>query len=486
MLFLRGQRDESALGNATSATSGTSGLILNEVLANEPGSATSGEMIEIVNTTSQAINLAGYTLSDAVQIRHTYASTMLCGGCAMAVFGGAASLPAGLTNAVASSTGTLSLGNGGDTVTLRDGSGATLDTVTYTAAFASVDGVSFNRTTDGTASPTWSLHTALSSLHSSPGKRVDGSDFLPIIVDAGSPDSGSSDAGPFSDGSPGTDSGPSSDSGPGTDSGPASDGGSSETGAIRIMAGNLTSGNLQSYDPGDGIHIFQALKPDIAMIQEFNYGADDDASIRTFIDTAFGTSYNYVRQSGVQIPNGVVTHYPILASGVWTDPEVANRAFTWARIDIPGPHDIWAVSVHLLTSNGTSRMAQANALVGYLQSNVPAGDYVTVGGDFNSSDPNLISIFSPFIDPTAAFPDDQNGNVATNQERKNHYDWVLVSQALESFQTQTQVGSVVRPHGLVFDTRVFTPLSDAPPALVTDSAASNMQHMGVIKDFFIH
>jgi hypothetical protein len=36
------------------------------------------------------------------------------------------------------------------------------------------------------------------------------------------------------------------------------------------MAANLSSGNNQSYDPGEGARIFQGLKPDIVMIQELN------------------------------------------------------------------------------------------------------------------------------------------------------------------------------------------------------------------------
>ena len=40
---------------------------------------------------------------------------------------------------------------------------------------------------------------------------------------------------------------------------------------IRIVAGNITSGNGQNYNEGHGIRIFQGLKPDIILIQEFNY-----------------------------------------------------------------------------------------------------------------------------------------------------------------------------------------------------------------------
>ena len=42
---------------------------------------------------------------------------------------------------------------------------------------------------------------------------------------------------------------------------------------------------------------------------------------------------------------------PILDSGSWDDTLSPNRDFAWARIDVPGPHDLWAVSLHLLTSS---------------------------------------------------------------------------------------------------------------------------------------
>ncbi len=465
-------KDPSTADQATSVAAvtapGGAALLVNEVLANEPGAATSGEMIELVNTSAVAIDLTGFTISDGVTVRHTFGATTLGAGRALAIFGGAAGVPAGLTNAVASSTGSLSLGNGGDTVTLRDAGGVVVDAVTYDATLASSDGVSFNRNVDGSPAATaWALHTTLAAALASPGKRTDGADFTPQSPppDAGAPDS-AGDSAP--------------DSAP-PDAGPNA----GDTGPLRIVAGNLSTGTQQSYDPGEGIRILQALKPDVALLQELNYGAGDDASVRAFVDAAFGTSYQYVREPGVQIPNGVVSRYPILSAGVWDDPQVTNRDFTWARIDIPGARDLWAVSVHLLTSNAAARGAEATALVGYLQSNVPAGDYVAIGGDLNTGDPALLGILAAVVDVNASVPDDQFGNVNTNASRGKHYDWVLVNAGLEAYQRPTRVGSVERPNGLVFDTRSFSPITDAPPARATDSAGVAMQHMAIVKDFFV-
>ena len=47
------------------------------------------------------------------------------------------------------------------------------------------------------------------------------------------------------------------------------------------------------------------------------------------------------------------------------------------------------------------------------------------------------------------------------------------------------IGANAFTNGLVFDSRVYSPLSAVPPVLATDSGATGMQHMGVLKDFMI-
>jgi hypothetical protein len=153
-------------------------VILNEILANEPGSSTDGEFVELVNAGGTSISIAGWTISDGTGVRHTFASgTTLSPGKAIVVFGGSAGIPAGLTNAVASSTGLLSLANGGDSVILRDASGVTKTSYTYSSSLASQDGVSMNRSPDVSPSGAFVLHNTLSSLSSSPGRRATGTSF---------------------------------------------------------------------------------------------------------------------------------------------------------------------------------------------------------------------------------------------------------------------------------------------------------------------
>jgi Lamin Tail Domain len=150
-------------------------VIINEIRANEPGSNTAGEFIEVVNVGGTAANIGGWTLSDGTSVRHTFATgTTLNPGKATVVFGGASAIPGGLTNAVAASTGNLSLNNGGATVTLRNNSGATIQTFTYSSTLAGADGVSMNRNPDGTATGAFVLHTSISSAQSSPGVRASG------------------------------------------------------------------------------------------------------------------------------------------------------------------------------------------------------------------------------------------------------------------------------------------------------------------------
>ncbi len=122
---------------------------------------------------------------------------------------------------------------------------------------------------------------------------------------------------------------------------------SSDAGAtvrVRVVTANITSDNYQAYE-APGIRIFQGLAPDIVMIQEFNYR---HGTLRDLVDTAFGPNFCFFRepQSG-GIPNGVVSRYPITGHGQWQDVNVPDRDFAWTRIDVPGPVDLWAVSVHL-------------------------------------------------------------------------------------------------------------------------------------------
>ena len=160
----------------TTGGGGPANVILNEVLANEPGSSTAGEAVEIVNIGGTSINIGGWTLSDGASVRHTFAAgTTLQPGKAITVFGGSSAIPGGIV-AVAASTGGLSLANGGDSVTLKNGS-TTIQSMSYTSGQASSDGVSINRSPDLSATGTWVQHNTISSLTRSPGQRANGTAY---------------------------------------------------------------------------------------------------------------------------------------------------------------------------------------------------------------------------------------------------------------------------------------------------------------------
>jgi Lamin Tail Domain len=152
----------------------TAQVIINEIRANEPGSNTVGEFVELVNIGVTAANIGGWTISDGLSVRHAFAAgTTLNPGKAIVVFGGASAIPGGLSNALAASSGGLSLNNGSDTVTLRDSGGTSKNSFAYTSALSGADGVSMNRNPDGTAGG-FVLHTNISLAQSSPGVRASG------------------------------------------------------------------------------------------------------------------------------------------------------------------------------------------------------------------------------------------------------------------------------------------------------------------------
>ena len=259
---------------------------------------------------------------------------------------------------------------------------------------------------------------------------------------------------------------------------------------IRVMAANIT-GNSQTYE-SFAVRVFQGLRPDVVAIQEFNYLGNTPADFRALVDAAFGRDFVYFREAGpgYSIPNGIISRWPIVESGSWEDIDtgVNDRGFAWARLELPGSNDLFVVSVHLKASSGGSnaarRAAQAGQLKGLIQSNFPANAWVVVAGDCNINAPDeaALATFKSFLtdDP---IPTDApiGGDADTNNSRAERYDYVFPNPNLNSNQVATIVGSRSFPNGLVFDSRVFTPLIEVAPVLAGDSGMA--QHMAVVKDF---
>ena len=155
-------------------------LLVNEVLADPPAgydaggdgvaSVTADEFVELVNVGAAALDLGGATLSDAVAVRGTFAAgTTLAPGGVLVVFGGGTPMLSGCATAVFSP---LQLNNGGDTITIRDASGAVLAEMTYDAAGGQDQ--SLVRASDGDGGAAFVLHGSLAATPASPGRRTSG------------------------------------------------------------------------------------------------------------------------------------------------------------------------------------------------------------------------------------------------------------------------------------------------------------------------
>ncbi|MCU0788334.1 MAG: immunoglobulin domain-containing protein, partial [Verrucomicrobia bacterium] len=164
----------------------------------------------------------------------------------------------------------------------------------------------------------------------------------------------------------------------------------------------------------------------------------------------------------------------------------AGRSST--AVDLPGSNDLYVVSVHLYASgNSTDRNNEAIAIKNNIQANFPAGAWVIVAGDMNTgtrTEP-AIATFKTFLSDSP-IPSDAvvGGDEDTNLNRNSPYDYVLPSFSMTNTLTNVVIASQSFPKGLVFDSRVFTPLADVAPVQMYDS--TNCQHMAVIKDFYVN
>jgi endonuclease/exonuclease/phosphatase family metal-dependent hydrolase len=262
--------------------------------------------------------------------------------------------------------------------------------------------------------------------------------------------------------------------------------------AIRAVAANLTSDNKQAYSPDNGNHsnpegagarILKALKPDIVMIQEFN----TTISTRQWINRTLGEDFEFMSEKGMQIPNGIISRFPIAESGVWDDPVLSNREFAWARLRLPEKRDLWVVSVHLHSKGESSRKTQSAALAKFIAEKIPKDALLLLGGDLNtrSTTESCFKELAAVVVIPENPPVDQHGEIATNAPRNRPYDWVLASAPLDKTAVPVKLAGAEFPHGLVFDSRVFEPLEKLPPVQKTDSGVPFMQHMAVVRDFLI-
>lgn len=171
-------------------------LVINEYLADPPAgpegdangdgtrSSSQDEFVEILNRSADPIDISGYKLFDADEVRHVFAAGTIIPAFEVAVVFGGGTPTGAFGNAAdnhlvfKASTGGLSLNNGGDSIILQDAQGHVVQEI----KFGSVQGgasQSLNRDPDGDGS-TFTLHTIVAADPNrlfSPGTKAAGPTF---------------------------------------------------------------------------------------------------------------------------------------------------------------------------------------------------------------------------------------------------------------------------------------------------------------------
>ena len=179
-------------------------VVINEFLADPPDGlagdanhdgvrdSSADEFIELVNSTTNDIDLSGYQLQSRAlngttdTLRHRFANgTTLFAGTAIVIFGGGAlnaTNPVfGGAQVVKASSGGLSLVNSGGVITLRNKSSEIVTSVAYGTSLGlrADQNQSLTRAPDVTGP--FSLHSAASDRAFSPGTQIDGAAFVRIL-----------------------------------------------------------------------------------------------------------------------------------------------------------------------------------------------------------------------------------------------------------------------------------------------------------------
>ena len=262
---------------------------------------------------------------------------------------------------------------------------------------------------------------------------------------------------------------------------------------IKVMTANI-SHTLPFPRYGDKArHIFQGLKPDVVLAQEFTV---QSGTRREYIDAAFGTGFDW---SCSDDSNAVISRWDIQSHGQWVDPAFVNinRWFAWAVIDLPGDKDLQVISIHLKagsTSSDVSRRLQAaEALKDHVRASFDDGQYIIIGGDTNAQGLGeaVLQKLDEFLDVFDHRPADRNGNMTTNEVRSKYIDWIMPNHLLDERHVPLYVGQVDTSfrrytEGIVFDSWVFHTIADLPPILYGDSHGEYMGHLAVMKAFQIN
>ena len=166
-------------------------IIINEVLA-DPASddllgdangdgvrdSSDDEFIELLNISDSSVDLSNWEIHDNIGLRHLFEENiMLEAGKAIVIFGGNSPEEIGNSAAYSASTGSLSLNNSGDSLTLINENKTIINKFIYASPLGS--DVSINRAVDGdTLSPLINHDDIANTIGAfSPGTKSDGSAF---------------------------------------------------------------------------------------------------------------------------------------------------------------------------------------------------------------------------------------------------------------------------------------------------------------------
>ncbi|MGN8225884.1 lamin tail domain-containing protein [Gracilimonas sp. BCB1] len=174
----------------------TPDIIFNEILADPDGSSGDAngdgivdtdddEFIELVNYGATDLDISNWVFSDNNTDRYTFpASTTLKPLQAAVIFGGGT--PTGdFGNSFVDSTSSLGLNNSGETITLKNGSGIEIISLTYGSEANSDESITRNPDLTGSFAQHETADTKDASSFS-PGTRIDGTYFQPSTVITGS------------------------------------------------------------------------------------------------------------------------------------------------------------------------------------------------------------------------------------------------------------------------------------------------------------
>lgn len=206
--------------------------------------------------------------------------------------------------------------------------------------------------------------------------------------------------------------------------------------AERVWADELPLRVLLANDPAAD---YAADQPAVVLFQNFVAGDNGETAIRNWVTTTFGGEFSYVRDAKTLVPSGVISRFSIVKHGVWSALETkeGDGRSLYAQIDLPGKKDLWVINTHL-SSDPKQRLAQTNALLEHLLTEVPETDYLLVGGQLNITD-----VDDPALEVLQRMLGVESP-LTVKQKDGEVYDWLLVDADLAQYQdAEPQRGKAV-------------------------------------------